>query len=272
MQEYKAYEVEKRDHVAIVKLCGPGKGNALGPDFWEETPRLFNALDADDEVRAILVHGKGDHLTYGLDLPAVSPLFMEFMQAGSVSARQKLHDTVLAWQSGFDAIESCRKPVIAAVHGWCIGGGINMIAACDMRVASEDAKLSLREVKLAITPDLGALQRLPGIIGQGMTRRLAFTGEDISAQRALEVGLVDELFEGRDACVEGALALAMDIAKNSPLVVQGIKQVMNHSLDHQARDGRRYVAAWNAAFLPSNDLMEAVMAFMEKREPNFTGQ
>lgn len=273
LDDFVALEVTRDGHVATVELTGPGKGNALGPDVWRELPEVFDALDADEAVRVVVLRGRGEHFTYGLDLPAVAPMFMGLLQdAGSAKSRLKLLDTVDAWQASIDSIERCRKPVIAAIHGWCIGGGVNIIAACDMRVASRDARMSLREVKLAITPDLGALQRLPAIIGQGMTRRLAFTGEDFDAQRALEIGLVDELFDDRDACVEGAHALARQIADNSPLVVQGIKRVLNHDLDPQRAAGRQFVATWNAAFLPSQDLMEAFMAFMEKREPEFKGE
>ena len=192
-------------------------------------------------------------------------MFMELIQeAGSARARQKLHEKVLEWQAGVDAIERCRKPVIAAIHGWCIGGGINLISACDTRIASAGARLSLREVKLAIVPDLGALQRLPALIGQGMTRRLAFTGEDVSAARALEIGLVDEVCDDDEACFAQARQVAAQIAANSPLTVQGIKQVLNHGLDHQRAAGRAYVAAWNAAFLPSEDLMQAFMDMMNR--------
>lgn len=268
-----ALSVTRDGHVATVSLRGPGKGNAMGLDFWREMPGVFDALSADDDVRVIVLRGQGKNMTYGLDLMGVAPVMMGLLQdAASAKSRMKLHDLVLEWQESFDAIERCSKPVIAAVHGYCIGGGVNMIAACDMRIASSDAVLSLREVKLAITPDLGALQRLPAIIGQGMTRRLAYTGENITAQRALEIGLVDEVFESQEELFEEASALATEIANNSPLVVQGIKSVLNHTLDHQAAEGRRYVATWNAAFLPSQDLMEAFTAFMERRDPVFKGE
>lgn len=268
-----ALSVTRDGHVATVSLKGPGKGNAMGLDLWREMPGVFDALSADDDVRVIVLRGEGKNMTYGLDLMGVAPVMMGLLQdAASAKSRMKLHDLVLEWQESFDAIERCAKPVIAAVHGYCIGGGVNMIAACDMRVASADAVLSLREVKLAITPDLGALQRLPALIGQGMTRRLAFTGENITAQRALEIGLVDELFESQEELFAKAAELATEIANNSPLVVQGIKRVLNHSLDHQSAEGRRYVATWNAAFLPSQDLMEAFTAFMERRDPVFKGE
>jgi enoyl-CoA hydratase len=175
-------------------------------------------------------------------------------------------------QSAMDAVESCRKPVLAAVQGWCIGGGVDLIAACDIRVASADATFSVREVKVAIVADMGSLQRLPAIIGEGMTRRLALTGEDVDALSALAMGLVSEVHEEPAELLAGARALARSIADNPPLVVQGVKRVMNHSRDVPRRDGLAYVAVWNAAFLASADLGEGVQAVLERRPPRFTGR
>ena len=199
-------------------------------------------------------------------------MFVKFLHDTGAESRLELFETVGAWQGAFDAIERCRVPVIAACHGWCIGGGVNMIAACDIRVASAEARFSLREVKLAIVPDLGALSRLPRIIGEGMTRRLALTGEDIDADWALRCGLVDEVAQTPEACFEAARSIAQEIARNSPLAVRGTKRVLNEGLSSSARRGMNYVAAWNAAFLPSQDLKEAIEAFLEKRAPKFEGK
>lgn len=271
--ELKSLEVTRTSHVATVTLIGPGKGNALGPDFWEEMPPVFDSLDGDDDVRAVVVRGKGDNFTYGLDLKASAGFFGSLLAGENLAKdRMRLHDTVLKWQEAFNCIVRCRKPVIAAVDGWCIGGGMNLIAACDIRVCGKEAMFSLREPRIAITPDLGALQRLPSIIGEGATRLMAFTAGDYDAEFALRCGLVDEVYADRDALYAGAQAIAVQIADNAPLAVQGAKRVLEFARDNPTAAGLEYVATWNAAFLQSGDLGEAVAAFMERREPKFRGE
>jgi enoyl-CoA hydratase len=169
-------------------------------------------------------------------------------------------------------VQTCRKPVIAAVRGWCIGGGLDLIAACDIRLCSADARFSLREAKMAIVADIGSLQRLPPIIGEGYTRELAYTGKDIDAQRALRIGLVNEVHDSADELLAAARALAGEIAANAPLAVQGSKRVLNETQGKTVEEGLRYVALWNAAYLHTNDLSEAMRAFIEKRPPQFKGK
>ena len=269
----KALRVTKSKGVAEVELLGPGKGNAMGPDFWRELPESFEALDRDPEVRAVVVRGSGDDFSFGLDLHGMmrelSPYFGEGASAGS---RLELLALVERLQRAIDAVERCRKPVIAAVHGRCIGGGLDLIAACDIRLCSVDATFSLREAKLAIVADLGSLQRLPALIGPGHTRELAFTGKDIDAERAVRIGLCNESYPDPDSLLAAAHDLAREIAENPPLTVQGVKQVMNHGQEGPVANGLARVALWNAAFLPSKDLAEAMQAFQEKRPPKFTGE
>lgn len=273
MSERVALRVERSQGVAEVTLLGPGRGNAMGPDFWRECPEVFRELDTDAEVRAVVVRGEGAHFTYGLDVPAMAPMLGSTLGSDALAKpRWALHDAILELQGAFDAVERCRKPVIAAVSGWCIGGGLDLAAACDVRLASADARFSLREVKLAIVADLGSLQRLPRIIGEGATRELAFTGKDVDAARAERMRLVNEVFPDADALHAGARAMAREIAANPPLAVQGIKRVMGFGAGRPAADGLAYVAAWNSAFLASRDLEEAMRAFMEKRPPEFRGE
>ncbi|MEV0947418.1 crotonase/enoyl-CoA hydratase family protein [Rhodococcus sp. NPDC049939] len=270
---WNAFTVEFKDHVAQVTLVGPGKGNAMGPDFWSELPEIFSQLDADPEVRAVVLAGEGKHFSIGLDLAAMSgdlgPVLAGNAQAGP---RTKFHGTIKRMQAAISAVADCRKPVVAAVQGWCIGGGVDLIAAADIRYASADAKFSIREVKVAIVADVGSFARLPAIIGDGHLRELALTGKDIDAARAAEIGLVNEVFDDTDAVLAAAHATAAEIAANPPLVVHGIKDVLDHSRSAAVDDSLRYVAAWNAAFLPSQDLTEAITAVFEKRTPDFKGE
>jgi enoyl-CoA hydratase len=163
------------------------------------------------------------------------------------------------------------KPVIAAVNGYCLGAGMDLITACDVRLASEDATFSIRETRMGLVADVGTLQRLPGIVGAGHTAELAMTGRDIDAAQAMAIGLVNAVHPDREATIGAAREVATEIAENSPLVVQGIKTVLAANDGRTVEQALDFVAQWNASFLLSNDLMEAVAAFMEKRKPDFTG-
>ncbi len=174
-------------------------------------------------------------------------------------------------QRSITAVAACPKPVIAAIHGYCIGGGVDLIAACDIRLASADAIFSVREAKVAIVADLGSLQRLPAIIGAGHLSELALTGKDIDADRAAAIGLVNHVYDGNESLMKEARALADEIGANSPLAVQGTKAVLAANDGRTVAEGLDYVATWNAGMLASDDLTEAMVAFMEKRPPNFTG-
>lgn len=271
--DYVSMTVERTGHVAEVTLVGPGRGNAMGPEFWAECPRVFAELDADPEVRAIVLTGSGKHFTYGLDLVSMAPQLGPVLAAGAQAReRTEFHDMILAMQEAANSVERCRKPVVAALSGWCIGGGIDLITAADFRYASEDAKFSIREVKVGMVADMGTLARISGIVGEGHTRELALTGRDIDAARAEKIGLVNDVFADRDALLDAARGAAQDIADNPPLVVHGIKSVLDHPRRAQVDASLRFVAAWNAAFLPSQDIGEAMAAVMEKRKPDFQGR
>ncbi|MGA6167595.1 crotonase/enoyl-CoA hydratase family protein [Amycolatopsis magusensis] len=266
-------KVDRSGHVAEVTLLGPGKGNAMGPDFWRELPRVFRALDADPEVRAVVLTGSGKHFSYGLDLPAMMPSWAPLLAGDALAKpRTAFLDEIRTLQESVTAVARCRKPVIAAVSGWCIGGGVDVISAADVRLASAEAKFSVREVKVAIVADLGSLQRLASIIGEGHLRELALTGKDIDAARAERIGLVNDVYPDQEAVLAAARELAGEIAANPPLVVQGTKDVLSVNTERQVTDGLRYVATWNSAFLPSKDLAEAAQAFLERRAPEFNGE
>lgn len=272
MYEFSSATVEVKDGVAEVALTATGKGQRMGPEYWAQLPVLFERLDADDAVRVVVLKTTSEHFSYGLDLAGmVGDLADLTAPDARATVRTRFLATVKKMQRTHDAVARCRKPVIAAVQGWCIGGAVDLITACDVRLAAQNAKFSVREVKLAIVPDVGTLARLPAIVGQGIARELAMTGDDFDAARALRIGLVNEVFDSTAALHAGARAMALRMAKNPPLTVQGIKQVMNFTSEREAQLSLDAVALWNSAFFPSEDLQEAIGAFMEKREPVFKG-
>ncbi len=272
-ESYESVTVDTKDNVAQVTLIGPGKGNAMGPAFWSELPELFAELDADREVRAIVITGSGRNFSYGLDLPAMGGQFTPLL-AGDAMARPRadFHAEIRRMQAAITAVADCRTPTIASIHGWCIGGGVDLISAVDIRYASADAKFSVREVKLAIVADVGSLARLPLILTDGHLRELALTGKDIDAARAEKIGLVNDVFTDADAASAAAHDTAAEIAANPPLTVHGIKDVLDQQRSSAVSASLRYVAAWNAAFLPSKDLTEGISATFAKRPPQFTGE
>lgn len=265
--------VDVEGGVATLLLERPEKRNALGPAFWADLPRFMAWLDGEDDVRAVVLAAAGPHFSVGLDLSAFGGIGGGADDPrGAVAANRALFESVRTMQASVSSLAACRKPVVAAVHGYCIGGGVDLIAACDIRLASADALFSVREAKMAIVADLGSLQRLPAIISAGHLAELAFTGKDIGAERAKEIGLVNDVVTDADGVLKAARALAAEIAANSPIAVQGTKAVLAANEGRTVAEGLEYVATWNAGMLASDDLVEAVTAFMEKRPPKFTGR
>ena len=270
--------ITQDESVATLWLDRAEARNAMGVDLWRDLPRAMAVLSADAEVRVVVVAAQGPHFSVGLDLKAMGSMLTSGGggtggHRPSMAARARSGRTeVLRLQDAITAVARCPKPVIAAVHGYCIGGGVDLIAACDIRLASSDAVFSVREAKMAIVADLGSLQRLPAIISAGHLAELAYTGKDISAERAREIGLVNDVAADVEAVHKAAQALAVEIASNSPIAVQGTKAVLAANEGRTVAEGLDYVATWNAGMLASDDLTEAVTAFMEKRTPKFTGR
>jgi enoyl-CoA hydratase len=267
--------IEVDGHVATLWLDRPEKRNAMGPAFWSDLPSAMAAIGSNPEIRAVVVAARGPHFSVGLDLVAMTGLVGGPSSGGGptsmASRARSARREILRMQASVTSIADCPLPVIAAVHGYCIGGGVDVISACDIRLASADAIFSVRETKVAIVADLGSLQRLPHIIGKGHLAELAYTGKDIDAARAESMGLVNLVSPDPGSVVDDARAMAAEIAANSPLAVQGTKAVLTAGESRPVVDGLEFVAAWNAGFLASDDLTEAMTAFMEKRPGLFTG-
>jgi enoyl-CoA hydratase len=270
--------VDAADHVATVWLDRPEKMNAFGRAAWDDLPRIMDALSEDPDVRVVVIAAKGKAFTVGIDLVDFGPAFMaggvdpDAEPTSEVGRRRATYHAIKRMQGTFSSIAACTKPVIAAVHGYCLGAGIDLITACDIRLASADAVFSVRETRIAMVADVGTMQRLPAIIDPGRVAELVYTGADFPAARVHEMGLVGHVYDDREALLAAALQMAAQIAANSPLAVQGAKAVLRAGEGRSVAEALDYIAVWNAAFLHSNDLMEAVAAFVEKREPKFTGE
>ena len=255
-------------HVAHVVLKRGEAFNTMTPAFWREIRDVFAEVDATPDVRVVVLSATGRHFTAGMDLS----VFTTLTPAGSRDEgrrREALRRSVLEYQESFNAVERCRVPVLAAIQGGCIGGGVDLIAACDMRYATEDAWMCIQEINIGIVADVGTLQRLPHLMPEGMVRELAYTGRRLGAARALSLGIVNEVFADHAAMMEGVTAIAREIAAQSPLAVAGSKEMLNYTRDHSVADGLNYIATWNAGMLTSTDMAEAMAARQEKRAPVF---
>jgi enoyl-CoA hydratase len=265
---YTCFTYSVADHVAHVQLSRPHALNTMNREFWDEIPAVFAEIDADPTVRAVVISSTGKHFTAGLDLNwAGSSAEDQHPDLGR--AREKMRRHVKYMQEPFNAVDRCRVPVIAAIQGGCIGGGVDFITACDIRVGSADAFFAIQEVNIAIVADVGTLQRIPYLLPQGLIRELAYTGRRWMAEEALRHGFLNHVYPDHAATIEGAFQMAREIAAKSPLVITGIKQVLNAGRDMTIDQGLDYVAVWNAAMLQGDDMRRAVKAQMKKEAARF---
>lgn len=269
MSENTPFKTEKDGYVTWLIFNRPEKRNAMNMEFFKGLTDHFEAFEEDPSVRAVVVRGEGKSFSAGLDLVEAATMFGSEPGADTREMNRK---AIARAQESMSVIEKCRKPVIAAIHGYCLGAGVDLAAACDIRLASKDATFSVRETKMALIADLGTLQRLPYIIGHGWFRELALTGRDFSAAEALQMGFITRLCDDKESLYAEAKKLAGEIAGCSPLAVQGTKEVLLYSRDNGVYAGLDYAAQKNAAVLPCEDVVEAIQAFMQKRAPDFKGK
>ena len=267
--QYSYYEVIYEPPVAFVNLNRPEKKNAMNVPAWTEPVEIFAKIDENPEIKVVILSGKGDCFCAGIDLVSMLPNLPELMtknQLGEV--KWQLLPKLKALQSGISAIEKCRKPVIAAIHGHCIGAGLDMATACDIRISTQDAVFNLKEAAIGFVADVGVLQRIPLIVGQGIARELAFTASDLSGERAKEILLVNRLFPDYETLMKGAKALAHTIAGNPTIAVQATKDVLNYCVGKSVADGLHYVAAISSNIIPSLDLFQAMEQFSKRDRKN----
>lgn len=261
-------KIERDGAVVHLILNRPERSNAMSPDFWADLPRIMRELDRDPTVRCAVISGAGRNFTGGMDLATFSDIVKLFDEEPA-RASYALRDTILALQETFNALERARFPVIAAPHGACIGAGIDLITACDMRLAAADTAFAVEEIHVGMAADVGTLQRLPKLIAPAVAAELCFTGRRFSAEEARSFGLVSAIHADREATVAAALSLAHEIARKSPLAITGIKRNLAYARDHSVADGLDYIATWNGGMLRAADLMGAVQARMARREAVF---
>jgi len=268
--DFQTLKIELQDHIAWLRLNRPDKANAFSFTMWDEFPRAVDWLGEQAQVRVVILCGEGRHFTAGIDMEALAHVGQMVASKGCPGrARENLLKFVRHAQDSFNSLERLRVPVIAAVHGACIGGGIDLIAACDMRYCTADARFSIKEVDLAVTADVGTLQRLRHVIGLPRLTELSYTGETFDGRKAQDIGLVGHAYASREELMTQVEQLARRIAAKSPITVRGIKHNLLYSRDHSVREGLEMVATWNAAMLVSDDLGEALAAQLQKREAKF---
>ena len=257
------------DGIAEIRLNRPDKSNAMNDAMWQEIRQAFDWVDATPEARVAILSGEGKNFCAGIDLTMLGSIQQRIAHPDGARSREALRRLILDLQDCLSRIERCRKPVIAAIQGACVGGGLDLVTCCDMRYATADAIFSIKEIDLAMVADVGTLQRLPHLIGQGISRELAYTGRNVDAEEAEKIGLINHFFATKTALTAAVREIAQNIASKSPLAIRGIKEVMNFSRDHSIADGLNFVATWNAALLLSGDLNECITAQREKRAPRF---
>lgn len=266
---YKSFTVTLAEHIAHVQLSRPEALNSMNADFWVELPQCMRDIEASGEARVIVISSTGKHFSAGMDLGVFSNPKSVPMGGDPGRMAENLRRVVLQLQATLSSLEEVRLPVLAAIHGGCIGGALDMVCAADCRYATADAYFTIKETELGMTADVGTLQRLPKLIPQGVVRELAFTGRNFSAQEALALGLVNQVFESQEAMLAGVMAIAAQIAKHSPLAVTGCKEMLNYSRDHSVTDSLKYMATWQSGMFRPHDMMKTFQAKATKSQAQF---
>jgi len=267
---YQTMSLTVENHIAHIQLSRPERFNTMVMAFWQEMVDVFAEIEKTPEARVVVISSTGKHYTAGLDLSAFAGIAQEMnSDIDGARVREQFKNTVLEMQESFNVIEKCRLPVLVATQGGCIGGGVDMISACDMRYCTEDAFFCIQEINIGMTADVGTLQRLPHLIPSGIVRELAYTGRRMFADEAKEYGLVNQVFDSQEAMLAKVMEIAAGIASKSPLAIYGTKEMINYTRDHSVDDALKYMAVWQSGMFLSNDLIEAAGANQTKRKPNF---
>jgi len=271
---YSCFDVSIANDVAHIVLNRPDKRNSMIHEFWDELPTIVQNIDQNSTARVIVLSSTGPHFTSGLDTSIFGSSVenSDNPEDAEKSKRQrgaKLYDTIKHMQKSFTCLEQCRIPVIAAIQGGAIGGGVDLVTACDLRYMTEDGFLSIYEINIGMTADVGTFPRITRLLPEGVVKELAYTGRRITAQEAKQHGLVNEIYTDHEAMLEATMGIARQIATKAPLAVYGSKKIINHSRDHSTADSLDYISLWNASMLQPDEISEAFAAAQEEREGDF---
>lgn len=270
--KYKSFEVDISDHIANLVLSRPDELNTMSRDFWVELGDVLEEINKNSEVRVVVMSSTGKHFCAGMDLSAFSngvDNIPDEKKPDHARIGEAVYRVAKELQGYITSLEKIRVPVIAAIHGGCIGGAVDLVTACDIRLASKDAFFCIQEINIGMAADVGTLQRLPKIIPDSKMREMAYTGRRMYADEAKETGLVSDTYESQEEMLAAANELAKVIASKSPVAIYGLKAVMNYSRDHSVSEGLEYNALWSGAMLSQKDMTEAITANMEKRDASF---
>lgn len=266
--EFNSFKFDITDQVAHVAFNRPEKRNSLHKEAWDEMRSVFEHCSTNPEVRVVVLSGEGKMFCAGIDVAMLANM-TGFNSNCEARKREEFRVGLLKLQDDVSSLERCQKPVIAAIHNGCIGGGVDIISSADMRFCTKDAYFTIKEVDMGLVADIGTLQRLPKLISQGLVSELAYTGRKFFADEALKSGLVNRVFETKEEMMESVMNTARLIAAKSPVVIRGTKEMINYTRDHSVEESLKMMSVWNAAYIMSDDIKEAMGAFMEKRAAVF---
>ena len=270
---YESFKYSSEEGVGHLVLNKGEDLNKMTMNFWYELPKILDEIDRDASLRVLILSSTGKHFCAGMDLKNFGTLGNDSEKKTNVPDKarigENLYRVAKELQDMLSKLEKLRIPVLAGIQGGCIGGGLDLVTAADMRFASKDAFFCIQEINIGMAADIGTLQRLPRVIPEGKVRELAYTGRRMPAEEALEAGLVNKVYESHEEMVAGIKEMATVIASKSPLAVYGTKAILNFSRDHTIAEGLEYNALWSGAMLPQEDMAEAMMSNMEKRDPEF---
>lgn len=273
LEKFDCFDVSIENNIAHICLNRPEKRNSMIPAFWDQLPKVVSDIDDNARARVIVISSSGPVFSAGMDLAAFAPKASadkDEARRNGIRHGAAFYDSARKTQATFNALEACRLPILAAIQGGCVGGGVDMVTACDMRYATEDAFFTIFETNIGMTADVGTFPRLVQQIPEGLVRELAYTGRRMPAAEAKAVGLVNKVFADQTSMLEGVMAIAAEIAEKAPLAVYGCKRMINYSKDHSTADTLDYIAIWNASMMQGQEMQEAMQARAEKRAGDFT--
>ena len=269
---YECFDVSIKEDIAHIVLNRPEKRNNMNAAFWDELPAIIRDIDENARARVIVISSTGPHFCGGLDVSMFASGAVTDESTDVARRRQKganFLNTVSIMQDSFSALEACRLPVLAAIQGGCIGGGVDLVTACDMRYATRDAFVTIYETKIGMTADVGTFPRIVKLIPEGLVREMAYTGRRVSAEEARDMGLVNRVYDTHEDMLAGVMEIAREIAANAPLAVHGCKRAITYARDHSTQEGLEWIGMWNASMLQNDEIMEAMTARHESRPAEF---